>query len=578
MTAVAAPAVAAPAVAAPAVVAPAVKPAFNQACGQVVHPSTRAGGTLRLVSSAGVDSLDPARTYYVWCWLLQRMLQRTVMAFAPEPGEAGRRVVPDLATGPGESGDGGRTWTYRLRHGVRFDDGSPVTAHDVKYAVERIFAQNVLPGGPTYLLGLLDGGDRYPGPYGGAELPAVQAPDDHTLVFHLCRPFADFDYLMAQPNTAPVPRHRDTGARYGDAPAYTGPYAVAEHVPGRLLRLRRNRHWRSRLDPVRPALPDEVTVTMGLRVDEVDARLIAGEFDINVEGRGVQPAAQARLLADPALLSNVDNPATGFVHYIAVQPQVPPLDNVHCRRAVHYAADRIALQEARGGPVVGGDLATGVLPSNLVGHRSPERYPPGPDRRGDLDAARAELAAAGLPDGFDTVIATQRGKFRAVADALAASIGRVGIRARVLELDVATYYRDGLGLPATVRRLGLGLGVTDWGADFPTPYGFLAPLVDGRTIKPHGGNHNFAELDDPRINALLDEAMGGAAMGGAARPGLWREIEELVMGHAVMLPVTYDKTVHYRNPSVTNVYVHPAFGLYDVQAMGVDVQARGVAR
>lgn len=540
--------------------------AFDQACGSVVNPSTRRGGTLRLVSSAGVDSLDPARTYYVWCWLLQRMLQRTVMAFAAEPGPAGRAVVPDLALAPGEPGDGGRTWTYRLRRGVRYDDGTEVTARDVKHAVERVFAQDVLPGGPTYLLGLLDGGDRYLGPYRGGELPAVAAPDEHTLVFRLRRPFADFDYLMAQPNTAPVPPHRDSGPDYGNAPLCTGPYTIAAHVPGRLLRLTRNRYWAARLDPIRRALPDEVVVTIGLSVDDVDARLVAGDFDINLEGRGVQPAAQARLLADPELMSNVDNPATGFLHYITVQPQVPPFGDVHCRRAVHYAADRIALQEARGGPVVGGDLATGLLPPTLISPRPADRYPAGPDRRGDLTAARAELAAAGLPDGFETVIATQRGKFRAVADALAASIGRVGIRATVRELDVAGYYRVGLGRPATVRQLGLGLAVTDWGADYPTPYGFLAPLVDGRHIRPHGGNHNFAELDDPRINALVDESLSGTG-----RPGelIWREVEDLVLDHAVMLPVTYDKTVHYRNPWVTNVYVHPAFGLYDVQAMGL---------
>jgi peptide/nickel transport system substrate-binding protein len=534
-------------------------PGFDDASATVVNPSNRTGGTLRLVTSAGVDSLDPARTYYVWCWLLQRLLQRTVLAFAARPGPAGRAVVPDLATGPGVPTNGARTWTYRLRAGVRFDDGSPVTAHDVKYAVERVFAQDVLPGGPTYLLQLLDAGD-YAGPYRDGRLAAVEVPDDHTLVFHLRRPFADFDYLMAQPNTAPVPRHRDTGVDYGQSPAFTGPYVA--HRSGNRLRLSRNPHWAD--DPIRRALPDGIDVTIGLTVDEVDAAVIGGEFDINLEGRGVQATAQQRLLADPALLARVDNPATGFLHYITIQPQVKPFDNVHCRRAIHFAADRVALQEARGGALVGGDIATGLLPPTLVSYQPYEFYGSGPDRRGDLDAARAELAKAGLPDGFETVIATQRGKFRAVADALAGAIARVGIRATVVELDVATYYREGLGRPETVRRLGLGLGVTDWGADYPTPYGFLGALVDGRAIKPHGGNHNFAELDDPAVNTLIDEALSTVD-----NTRLWREIERRVMEHAVLLPVTYDKTVHYRNPRVTNVYVHPAFGLYDVQAMGV---------
>jgi len=548
-------------------------PRFDAASEEVVRPSDRRGGVLRLVTSADVDSLDPARTYYVWCWLLQRTLQRTVMAFAPEPGPAGLRVVPDLALAPGRTEDDGLTWTYSLRRGVRFEDGTEVTAHEVKYAVERVFAQDVLPGGPTYLVGLLDDpADRYPGPYRDPApdrlgLRSVQTPDPYTLVFRLRRPFADFDYLMAQPVTAPVPRHADTGADYGLGPLATGPYRIGEYRRGELLRLERNPCWERATDPVRPALPDRIEVTIGPGPDEVDARVLSGEFDINLEGRGFQSAGQRRLAADPRLLARADNPVTNFLQYVTIQPQVPPFDNVHCRRAVHYAADRIALLEARGGSVLGGELASGVIPPGMPGHHPGERYPAGPDGRGDLALARKELAAAGLPDGFDTVIATQRGKFRVVAEVLARSLARVGIRARIEELDVSGYYRVGLGRPATVRERGLGLAVTDWGPDYPTAYGFLAPLVDGRLIKPEGSNHNFAELDDPQVNALIDAAQASTDPRRGA--DLWQQIGDLVMEHAVILPMVYDRTLHYRNPRVTNVFVHPAFGLYDIQAMGV---------
>ncbi|MEU7058106.1 ABC transporter substrate-binding protein [Streptomyces sp. NPDC046197] len=545
---------------------------FNAACARVVRPSTRQGGVLRLVTSADVDSLDPARTYYVWCWLLQRALQRTVMAFAAAPGPEGRRAVPDLALAPGRPGDGGRTWTYRLRRGVRFEDGTPVTAREVKYAVQRAFAQDVLPGGPTYLVSLLDDpAEPYPGPYRDTHperlgLRAVETPDPYTLVFRLQRPFADFDYLMAQPGTAPVPPQADTGPGYGRRPLASGPYRIADHQPGKRLLLVRNPAWDRATDPIRAALPDTLDVTIGVPPHEVDDRVLSGEFDINLEGRGVQLAAQQRIAGDPALLARCDNPVTNFLQYIAIQPQVPPFDNIHCRRAVHYAADRKALLEARGG-TLGGEQATGLLVPGMPGHRPHRRYGAGSDGHGDLDLARKELAAAGLPDGFDTVIATQRGKFRVVADTLAASLSRVGIRARVAELDVASYYRTGLGLPATVRAQGLGLAVTDWGADYPTPYGFLAPLVDGRMIKREGGNHNFAELDDPRVNALIDAAQESTDPETVS--DLWARIDDAVMEHAVILPMVYDRTLHIRNPRVTNVFVHPAFGLYDIQAMGV---------
>jgi peptide/nickel transport system substrate-binding protein len=538
---------------------------FDAACTTVVNPSTRRGGTLRLATAADVDSLDPARTYYVWCWLLQRMLQRTPMAYAAAPGSP--ELVPDLAVEPGACSADGMTWRYELRRGVRFDDGTPVTAADLRYAVARLFAQDVLAGGPTYLLGLLDDPARpYAGPYRDADgLRTVELPDEHTVVFHLQRPFPDFDHLMAMPVAAPVPRHADTGARYGRAPLSTGPYRVERHDPGRRLLLTRNPCWDRATDPLRSALPDRVDVTIGIDRDAVDDGVVDGRFHLNLEGRGVQPRAQERLAAEPRLLANADNPATNFLHYIAIQPQVPPFGDVHARRAVHYAADPTALQAARGGPRYGGDVATTLLPPVMPGHVPYDRYPRAP--HGDLAAARAELAAADLPDGFDTLIATQAGKFRGVADALARSLARVGIRARVEELDVATYYRESLGRPAGVRERGLGLGVTDWGPDYPAEYGFAAPLVDGRHVKPLGGNHNFAELDDPRINALIDEAQAPGDAG--LRAKLWHEVDRAVMEHAVILPITYDRTLHYRHETATNVYVHPAFGLYDVQAVGV---------
>ncbi|MBC7269087.1 MAG: ABC transporter substrate-binding protein [Streptomyces sp.] len=553
---------------------PAPGPGWDAGVGAMVNPSGRRGGTLRLVSSADVDSLDPARTYYVWVWLLQRLLNRTLMAYPTDPGPGGLVPVPDLAAGPGEVGDGGRTWTYRLRKGLRYDDGTPITAADVRYAVQRVFAQDVLPGGPTYLIPLLDDPARpYPGPYRTREpLRSVDTPDDHTIVFHLNQPFSDFDHLMAQPCAAPVPRHADTGAEYGKDPRSSGPYRVAEHRPGAFLHLERNPYWDPATDPVRPALPDRVELTIGLDVDDLDARLIDGEFDINLEGRGIQHAAQARVTTDPVLRARTDNPRTSFLHFVAMQPHIPPFGDVHVRRAVQYAADRILLQEARGGPVTGGDLTTALFPPRLPAHQPGyDPYPSGPGLRGDLEAARAELAAAGLPDGFEAVIGTQRGKFRLVADALVESVARVGIRLTVKELDVATYFSLGSGHPGTVRRHRLGLLVTDWGADFPTEYGFLAPLVDGRQIKRNGGNWNLPELDDPVINGLIDETLHTTDP--EARTRRWREVERRVMDHAVLLPLVHDKTLHHRNPWVTNVYVHPAFGLYDIQAMGLTAEA-----
>jgi peptide/nickel transport system substrate-binding protein len=537
----------------------------NAAVDAVANPSAARGGTLRVVSAGDVDSLDPGRTYYVYGWVLQRLFQRTLVAFAPAPGVLGRRVVPDLAEGLGEPADGGRRWTYRLRPDVYFEDGSPIRSDDIRHAIERLFARDVINGGPAYLLDLLDDGGGYAGPYGAGhpELATIRTPDARTVEFHLNAPFADFDYLMALPTSTPVPRAHDTGRTYGSRPMASGPYRIVRYEPGRQLLLERNPAWNRATDPVRTAPCDRVEVTMGLSPAELCDRLFSGAADVSLD-TSVQGAAQQRLLGDPMIAAYADNPATGIVRFLSVQTGVPPFGDVHARRAVRYALDKCALQAARGGPVVGGDIASSMAPPGLLAGAVTG---PVDDGRPRLDLARAELAAAGLPDGFETVIATvPQGKAPLVAEEVRRCLARVGIAATVRPIEQGAYFRDHLGIPERVRAEGLGLAVVAWAADFPTGYGFFHSIVDGRNILARG-NQNWAELNDPVVNELLDRAR--STLSAADRDALWERIDRRVTESAALLPFLHDRSLWYRNPRVTNAYVLGSLGLYDLQAMGV---------
>ena len=107
--------------------------------------------------------------------------------------------------------DNGLTWTYHIQPDVKFEDGTTVTSQDVKYAVERTFDRGLYPLGPAYFTFLLaPQKPAYPGPYKDRSknlmgLKAVQTPNATTIVFHLAHPFADFNYVVAIPQTAPVP-------------------------------------------------------------------------------------------------------------------------------------------------------------------------------------------------------------------------------------------------------------------------------------------------------------------------------------------------------------------------------------
>jgi len=549
--------------------------AYNAAITGVVNPSDKKGGTLNYVASGDFDSLDPARTYYAYSWNYQRIYQRTLLMFKPEQGKGGSEVTGDLAKAPGKFTDGGKTVSYDLRDGITFQDGKAITSADIKYALERSFAEDVITGGPggTYLKPVLVGGTSYKGPYKDkAGLASIDASDPKKITFHLVKPFTDFDYLMALPLSTPVPQAADTGknggANYQFHVVSSGPYKVETYQPGKKLTLVRNTAWKQESDPNRKALPDKIVLTEGLQPDDMDARLLAGSADLEVEGTGVQSTAVSKILRDPTTKKNADNPSTGFTRYITIQEKVAPFDNIECRKAVQYAADKVALQGARGGPIAGGEIYGQMLPPTLPAFKKFVQYDSGPDNTGNLEKAREALKACGKPNGFKTKIATtNKGKGPKVAIALQGALKRVGIDAQVIQVDSATYYSGFIGVPSNVHKQGLGLAVAGWGPDFPTEYGFFESIVDGRAIKTAGGNSNYSEFNSKEVNDLIDEAQGSTDAD--KRAEIWNKVDHLVMESANYLPFVADKALDYRNPRLTNVYMNSAFGMYDYVNIGV---------
>jgi peptide/nickel transport system substrate-binding protein len=529
---------------------------FDEASARVVHTSTARGGTLRLLMTDAPISLDPGNIGFAYGADLARLYARSLVTYAPAPGAAGLRVVPDLAEGLGKASDGGRTWTYRLRSGVTFEDGTPVRARDVKYAVARSGYSAELTDGPRDLRDLLTG--TYWGPYLDPDLghfTGVTTPDDRTVVFHLKRPFADFDHLAASPQTAPVPKSADTKLNYERHPVSTGPDRFERNVIGEGFTLVRNPRWGK--DPNRAALPDRIEVTEKVAAADVDARLLAGTADADLTGAGVLPRTRATILASPQERARADDPLTGLVRYAMLPGGVKPMDDVHCRRAVQYATDRSAVQAAYGGPM-SGSAATNVLPPTLPGHRGAERYPH------DLTRARQELRDCGQPGGFTTGIAVRddRPGDAAAARALSRSLGAVGISTRITSLSAFTWGSTA-GSPAYVHAHGLGIVLDSWAASEPTAYGFLAPIT-GAVTKT--GNHNIMELRDPEVKRLL--ADGEKTTDATRRAATWTAADRQVMEDASLVPLIDERTVVYRPASLRNVYVHPAYGTYDLAALG----------
>ncbi len=535
----------------------------------VANPSDAPGGTLRFAHSGDWDSLDPADTYYAYSWNFARLYGRSLTMFKSAPGEEGATLVPDLAESLGTPNADATQWTYTLRQGVRFDDGTPVTSRDVKYAVERSLDKTTFPNGPTYFNDFLDL-QGYTSPYQDPSpdklgLAAVETPDDRTIVFKLVRPFSGFDYFAQLPSTIPVPQAKDTGTRYKERVVSTGPYMFETNNLGQNFTMVRNPNWDPATDPNRRPLPDRIEVALNANADDIDNRLVSGDLDVAIEGSGVASAAQGRILADQALRANTDNPVVARLWYTAVNGEVAPLNDVHCRRAVLLAADRTGYQRAYGG-ATGGDIATNMLPPVIRGAEQFDLYT-SPDNTGDLARARDELNQCGQPNGFTTGISyrAERPREKATAEALQQSLARVGINLEIKPFPQGDYFKLYAGKPDFARSNNLGLMVTGWAADWPDGFGFLSQIVDSRTIRETGGSTNLS-VRDPAVDALIDQAL--TTTDPAARERLWVDIDRKVMDGAFSLPGVWAKGLLYRPPNLTNVFVTNGYQMYDYLALG----------
>jgi peptide/nickel transport system substrate-binding protein len=540
----------------------------NAAVGKVLTPSTTKGGTLRFGMPGDWDSIDMADTYYALSWNFLRNYARTLTVFKAGPGTP--TVVPDLATTLGVPSDNAKTWTYTLRDGLKFEDGTPITSADIKYGVARSLDKDVFPDGPTYFNDFLKDLPKGYSPYKDknlADLKSIDTPDARTIVFHLNKTFAGFDYFAQLPATAPVPVAKDTGSKYKEHIVSSGPYMFDTVQLGKKYTLKRNPNYDPKTDPAsgRLALPNNISVELGLNAADIDNRLIAGDLDVDIGGTGVQAATQGKILSDPALKAKTDDAATARTNYSVLNTDVPPLNNIDCRKAVLLAADKTGYQRAYGG-ATGGDIATSLLPPLVPGHKAIDLYEAKSNPTGDVTAAKAELVKCGQPNGFATNISyrAERPKEKATAESLQQSLARVGIALTLKPYPTSDYFKLYAGKPDFAKANKLGVLIYSWGADWPDGYGFLEQIVDSRVIHT-AGNTNLG-IKIPAVDAQIDKAL--ATIDVTARNAIWGNVDQLVMENAAVLPGVWAKGLLFRPDNLTNVFVNDSFGMYDYAAMG----------
>jgi peptide/nickel transport system substrate-binding protein len=546
-------------------------PAFSAALNQVFNPSDKKGGVIKMANAGDWDTFDPGETYYAYSWDFARLYARSLTTFKAAPGNQGTEIVPDLATGLGEYSNGNKDVTYHLRPGLKFEDGTPIKAADVKYAVLRSIDKVTFPNGPAYFEQFLNLPAGYQGPYKTPNMntdSAITTPDDTTIVFHMKQAFTGFDYFAQMPQTAPVPQAKDDGAKYRNHVVSSGPYKFQDYQPGVSFKMVRNDQWDPATDPNRKALPDEIDVQLKVDANDLDSRLLSGDIDVDVVGGGVQSAAVGTILNSADKKKNADNPGTLRLWYMSIDSQVKPLDNIECRKAILYATDRVANQNAFGGTVAGGDIATTMLPPAVPGYQKFDLYPAGADNHGDIQKAKDALTACGKPNGFSIGIAyrSERPREKDTATAMQQALARVGITLTPQGYPQGDYFSTYAGNPPFMRAHNIGIALNGWAADWPDGFGFLSQITDSRVIRETGGSSNIS-VRLPAVDALIDQALNEPDL--SKRNVLWGQLDHTVMENALIDPIVYAKSLLVRPKNLTNVFVNNSYGMYDYLALGV---------
>ncbi|MFJ8670872.1 ABC transporter substrate-binding protein [Streptomyces sp. NPDC093589] len=467
-------------------------------------PGATPGGTVKVYQRDTYAHLDPAQIYVSDEGTLSTLLFRRLTNFQLD-NHGKYTVVGDLATDSGQKSDGGKTWTYKLKDGIKFEDGKAITSADIRHTFERQFA-DYIGVGPTYIQTWMADSTDYRkllpgGPYNGKHLPksVLDTPDDKTIVFHFKKPVGDLPYALAMAGYGAVEKSKDTKEKYDKAPVSSGPYKIqpGSFKNGKGITLVRNTHWDPKTDNSRHQYVDSFDIQFSVSYTDSTQRLMADNPDnqkaISFTNQ-VDAASMQQVAGDPKIKKRS---TSGYQPYVGVMNfNMKRLKDKRVREAIAYAMPTQAILDAYGTPG-GGEPAGSYISPTLTGYKDIDPYGKLKKPLGDVAKAKKILKAAGksgmkLTYAHNT--ATEPAKYSvAVVD----NLKQAGFDVQSKELPSDTYY-DLIGKVDNK----FDLYPSSWGADWPSSLTVLPPVYDGRLI--HDGGNNYSHYDNPAVSKEMD--------------------------------------------------------------------------
>jgi peptide/nickel transport system substrate-binding protein len=512
--------------------------------------ATRAGhrgGTLKLLAKAAGGTLDPQVNYTLQYWQLFQPTYDGLLAFKKAGGDAAFTVVPDLAEAIPTPTNGGKTWTFKLRKGIKFSSGQTVTVKDVVASFQRIFKVKSPTSGGFYS-GIVGAKACLAKPAGCTLEGGVSADAKAgTVTINLVAPDPELKYKLAVPHASILPASAPSSDGGTKPIPGTGAYYFASYNPNKQLVLKRNPHFKEWSKEAQPdGYPDQITQSFGLTVEAQITAIQNGQADWTLEA---PPADRLNELGTKYAKQTHVNTLTAF-WYAPMNVNLPPFDNLKARQAVNFAIDRNALVKIFGGPNLAAPSCQ-VLPPGFPGHTDYCPYTKSPGATWsapDLAKAKQLVKQSGTAGQKVAVLSADDEVNKAVAVYLQSVLNQIGYKASVKPISGNIFFTYAQNTKNKVQ-----INVQQWYQDYPAASDFLNILFGCDSFHPGSDSSiNIAGFCDKKIDKQMKHALKTALENETAANKEWTKIDKAVTDASPMATLFTPKHIDFVSKRVGN--------------------------
>ena len=517
------------------------------------------GGTVNYTGKSDVNHLDPSRCYDTFCMNIGRLLWRTLTAIQLD-GKGKQTLVGDLASDVGTPSNGGKTWTFKLRSGIKWQDGQAVTCADLKYGIGRTWDQDadsvVLTGGTSYPQATIENTAGFKGPYATPtkDLSGVSCGTSgsvETITFKLLTAAGDFNFQTTMPNYAAVRKDKDTGVNYDNQVFSYGPYQIQSRIKKDKTILVRNTYWDAKTDPIRVAAPDKIDMLLGQ--DSVNTN----NLYIEDTGRAVNGIANGPLTQNVPLIYDSEKDAlqpifekrgyygkNPYVTWLAINVQ--KVTDLNLRKAIQCALNVEGMRATVGGKSAG-DFTSSLAPEGIAGYSKSTVCAASP--KGDVAKAKEYMAKVKTNKEVTFVYSNATKDAENEALSLQSSLTKAGIKIKIKPIDSTEYYtileEQGPDAP--------DLMLYAWGYDWPNASTIYPPLFRSDLVGTDVVGENKSRVTDKTLDAMMTKA--AAETNPAKANAAWVAVEKYIVNTiAAVVPMYQDKTLLWRGSNVGAQY------------------------